>query len=76
MQFRRLLERTPSGPVLHLDGNCGDARTLCGYAYEGECAGDTGGAPVTLLSQGRVTCADCLSIVRYAKTIPARYLKE
>lgn len=76
MAFRRLLERTPQGPLLHLYGYSGDDRTLCGLAFEGECARGVQSEPSTLLASGRVTCPDCIRIVRYCRTIPAKYLKR
>lgn len=76
MAFQRLLERTKQGPILHLYGHSGDDRTLCGLALEGECADGEKAEPNTLLSAGRVTCPDCIRIVRYCRTIPKKYLED
>jgi hypothetical protein len=72
--LERFKERTESGGiVIHAGGLDGNDYTLCGYAEEGHAMGseDTSLEPVT---RGKVSCENCIAIIRFGKKFPARLL--
>jgi hypothetical protein len=66
--------RWREGDTIHADGSDGAEYTLCGFAYEGACMDDEHDTECVEVTRGKINCAKCLAIVRYAKSIPARYL--
>jgi hypothetical protein len=76
MAVLRLKEITGEGAVIHADSGRGSDYTLCGYAYEGSAMRDEGDTTLVLVERGKINCPNCLQIIRYAKTIPARMLAK
>ncbi len=63
----KLKEETERGPVIHAEAPFGADYTLCGCAPEGE----NGDEPLVIVNLGKITCPDCLTIIRYCKNIPS-----
>lgn len=61
--------------IIHADGAEQDY-TLCGYAYEGEAHGEVGDGELIEVSRGKINCPTCVATIRYAKSIPARFVAE
>lgn len=60
-----------SDGTIHSEGAISDY-TLCGVALEE----GRDGAELVEVARGKVDCADCLTIIRFVKTIPARLLRR
>lgn len=68
-------DRYKEGEIIHAGPSDGNDYTLCGYALEGECS--PGGEVETIkVDRGKINCEKCITIVRYAKAIPSRYLAK
>lgn len=63
-------ERFREGAKVHCQGAGGEGYTLCGYALKGE----NGNEPLVPCDQ-RITCADCIRIIRFCKSISRRDIK-
>lgn len=74
MSVVRWKEQTPDGPIIHSGAADGVDYTLCGYALEGECAEEGGDEETHHVNRGRISCPDCLRVIRFCKTIPAKML--
>jgi hypothetical protein len=76
MSAERYREQTPDGPIIHCGPCDGNDYTLCGYALEGEASSnEDGDAEPELVLRGKINCEKCITIIRFAKTIPAKWLK-
>jgi hypothetical protein len=75
MEMQRLREKTKEGWVIHVEAPDGDARTLCGYAFEGTCIEGEGDSGVHPVARGKINCADCLRIIHFCQDwVPKRAL--
>ena len=75
--IKRLRERLHDRTIIHCDGVDGNDYTLCGYATEGEQSGwNGGGLPVESVTRGKISCDQCLRIIRFAKQVPSRFLAK
>ena len=75
MEITRWQERTANGTIIHSGRPDGLDMTLCGYAEEGTCIdGDPG--ELKSVSRGKISCPDCVGIIRFGKAFPSRYLAK
>lgn len=72
MVVTKLRERNAAGYIIHAGRHDGLDMTLCGYAEEGECADDGGDEGLTEVFRGKVDCPECVGIILYCKSIPAK----
>jgi hypothetical protein len=70
-QIRRFSEVRDRNAVIHADGFGGNDYTLCGMATDGE-----DGSSLMLVTRRTVTCADCVGIINYCKSIPTRVYRR
>ena len=61
-------KRYKEGGTIHAEYPCGDDRTLCGAALEGEDGDDE----MQEVARGKINCPDCLNTIQHCKSIPAR----
>lgn len=68
-QIDRYSEVVDRHVVVHAGAHGGNDYTLCGAALDGE-----DGNGQMLRTRRRVTCRECIGIIRYCKSIPNRVL--